>query len=448
MFYKTASFCTCMSLLMLVGACSNGGSSTTTESGGVTAASSSLTLPSQLQVVTSDSGSGRSALYSRLNFASAFDDSGTDYSTDEQSFHIWNEALEPIDLVNSILCFSEQFRANEFVNQGPYVALANDQRCFDEGGNTDSSGSAGQSSGAGNTVSYMEVVVDAVRETPTSPLVVSVWMPEMGESDDEEQAIRFKAVISEGASDTNPFGSFTFNFDFFDNFDDNNQNGGGEVRTIDVDGSIGFTLYESSTRGAETFTQSASVIMSSDKSTGRAITAVDRGIYGGDAFALAYNASNVLVQSDSSIDDLPYKNGDNTGTCLSRTSFNEAVWRYDLYDQDSGDRIEINSGFSFKYDSDSDDTADAYGYIGYHGLWTEQEGALANGDTIEVDVEGTATDYTLITAPGRLIKNTVETLALSNARGISFYLRDGDAASNSYDPKFISWPDSYHLLAA
>ena len=415
---KIFSLVACSGLIALFGACSSG-SGSSGSSGGVTASNASLKLPSQLEVVTSDSADTASRFASRLSFASAFTDSGTDYTTDTQSFHIWNEALEPIELVNSILCFTEQFKANEFVNAGPYVALANDQRCFEEGGNNDSSSTGGQSAGAGNTVSYMEVIVDAVRETTTSPLVVSVWMPEMGEGEDEEQAIKFKAVISEGATDENPFGSFTFNFDFYDNFVDNNRMGGGEVRTVDVlDGFIGFTLYETSTRDSETFTQSASVVMSEDKTDGVAITSQDMGIFGGAAYALSFNENNVLVQTDDSIDDLPYKVGDNSGTCLSRTEFDEAVWRYDLYDLDSGDRIEINAGMPFKYDSNSDDTADAFGYIGYHGMWTEEDGALSSGDTIVVDENGNDVDYTVLTAPGRLIKNTVESLALTNAAGI------------------------------
>ena len=439
MLAKMISLCACTGLFVLLGACSSGGSSSSSDSEGVTGSDASLKLPSQLEVVTSDDDTGSRFTPLSRSFGNRFDDPGTDYLTDEQNFHIWNEALEPIELVNSILCFAEQFRANDFVNEGPYVVLANDQRCFDEGGNNDTSGSSGQSSGASNAVSYMEVVVNSVRQTPTSPLVISVWMPEMGEEDGGEQAIKFKAVISEGATDTNPFGSFTFNFDFFDNFTDNNQNGGGEVRTVDIAGSIGFTLFESSTRDSETFTQNASVVMSSDKTTGRAVTSVDRGAFGGDAFALAYNASNVLVQTDNSIAGLPYNVGDNSGTCLSRTSFNEAVWRYDLYDVDSGDRVEINSGFPFQYDSNSDSQVDAYGFIGYYGMWTEEEGALSNGDTIVADNNGTDVNYTVVSAPGRLIKNTVESLSLTNARGITFYLWDDDLFSNNYNQWIVNY---------
>ncbi|MEO0443554.1 MAG: hypothetical protein AAFZ92_07410 [Pseudomonadota bacterium] len=427
----------------LLVACSSGGSSNSSISDAVTGSDASLRLPSQLEVVTNETEtSNRLAPLSRSGgdggLSYRFDDSGTEYITDEQNFHIWNEALEPIDLVNSILCFVEQFKVNDFVNAGPYVVLANEDRCFDEGGNNDSSGSSGQSSAAANVVSYMEVVVDSVRETPTSPLVISVWMPEMGD-EGEEQAIRFRAVISEGASDTNPFGSFVFNFDFFDNFTDNNQTGGGEVRTVDIPGSIGFTLYESSTQGSDTFTQNASVVMSSDKTTGQAITSFDRGINGGQAFALAYNQSNVLVQNAGSIATLGFQTNNNTGTCLSRTSFDEAVWRYDLYNLDTGDRIDINSGMPFKYDSNSDSVADAFGFIGYYGMWTEEDGALTNGDTIVVDENGNDANYTVVTAPGRLIRNTVESLALANIRGINFYLWDDTAFVNGYNRWIVNY---------
>lgn len=414
----------------------------------VTAATETLVLPEQLSVVTQvDDSVGIESLHFESNMKNAFfsiqsfDDEETDYTEDEQSIHIWNEALQPVDLVNNILCFTEQFRANEFVNEGPYNVLANDTRCFEKG--EGDSGESGQSSGASNTPSYINAVVDVERETSTSPLVISVWMPEMDAGDDGSQAIKFKAVIREGASDENPFGDFTFNFDFYDNFDDENQYGGGEVQTIDVDGAIGFTLYETSQRGADEFAQSASVVVSEDQSEGNAVTAQDWGQWGGAAFALAFNEDNVLVQDAEGIDDLPYLIGDDSGTCLSRTDFNEAVWRYDLYDVDSGDRVEINSGFPFKYDSDDDAEPDAHGYISYYGLWSQEEGALENGDTIWREEEGDDSEYTVVTAPGRLIKNSIESLSLDNISGVAFSNWDGSA----YESGFDQWVVNYLTVA-
>ncbi len=135
----------------------------------------------------------------------AYNDAGTDYTLAEQRTHVWNEALEPIELVNSILCFTAQFNSVEFANQGPYLVLADESVCFDE----EKSGDSGQSSGASNQTQLMKAVSTVVRESDSDPLRVSVWLPDMGQSDEGEQAIKFKAEIRNGATDANPFGDFT-----------------------------------------------------------------------------------------------------------------------------------------------------------------------------------------------------------------------------------------------
>ncbi|MGF1718872.1 hypothetical protein L4D20_02355 [Vibrio kyushuensis] len=367
----------------------------------------------------------------------AFNDSGTDYTNAKVNSHVWNAALEPIDLVNSILCFTAQFNSIEFVNEGAYSVLADEAACFDE----EDDGSSGQSSGASNTTTYMKAISTVTRDNDFSPLMINVWLPEMS-GGDGEQAIKFKAEISEGASSDNPFGSFTFNFDFFDNFTSGNQYGGGEVITVDtIPGSIGFTLYESSTQGSNSYSQSASVVMASDRSSGVALTGFDRGGNGQTSYALAFNSTHVLVQSVSGdFADLPYKSGSNSGQCLSRTSFDSFAYRYDLFNATSGAQIDINSGFSIKYDSDNNGSYDSYGHIGYWGAWTETDGALSDGDTVIRDENGTQTSYTYVNAPGRLIKNTVKTLALSSARGIGFSYWDSAAfADNSFDQWVVNY---------
>ncbi|PCD86926.1 hypothetical protein [Vibrio mediterranei] len=379
-----------------------------------------------------------------VTIQAAYNDAGTDYTLAEQRTHVWNEALEPIELVNSILCFTAQFNSVEFANQGPYLVLADESVCFDE----DKSGDSGQSSGASNQTQLMKAVSTVVRESDSDPLLVSVWLPDMGQSDEGEQAIKFKAEIRNGSTDANPFGDFTFNFDFFDNFDQNNQSGGGEVKTIsDLDGQIGFTLYEQGSHGGnESYKQCASVVMSEDKTTGVALTGMEySGQYGsgGQTFALAFNENRVLVQStNGSFDDLPYKSGDfATGTqCLSRTEFTSHVHRYDLFDATTGAAVELNSGFPIRYDSTDNGNNDSYGFIGYWGLWTESGHQFSNGDTVVKDNDEQQETLTIVTAPGRLIKNTVNSLALTELAGIDFNYWDDDVYQDS---SFDQWVVNY-----
>ena len=373
----------------------------------------------------------------------AFDDAGTDFSEDETETHVWNEALEPIEMVNSILCFTKQMRATDFINEGPYSVLADEGLCFD---NDDDESS--QSAAADKAPSYMEVIVDSTRVDDTSPLIVDVWIPGMGVGEDGEEAIKFQAVISEGASDTNPFGNFTFNYRFFDDIDDSTPTGGGEIRTINnVVDQIGFTFYDSSNHGGHTSSQSASVLMNQDRTEGIALTSSSWGGFGGAAFALSFNETHVLqqaVESHSSsvdYDDLPFRSGDNNGSCLSRTNFNDAVWRYDLYDSVSGDIVELNSGMSIKYDSDGDELPDSHGHVGYWGLWTDGETPLENGDiVVEEDYDSEATtEYTVVKAPGRLIEYSLETLSLTEARGVRFWNWDDNAFEEGHDLWLVNY---------
>ncbi|MET4693473.1 hypothetical protein [Endozoicomonas lisbonensis] len=377
----------------------------------------------------------------------AFDDAGTDYSNAEQRTHVWNEALEPIELVNSILCFTKQFNGEQFANQGAYIALADESACFEQ----EQTGSGGQSSGASKQTKLMKAVAKVDRSDDTSPLEVGVWLPEMGKGEDGEQAIKFKATIREGVSEANPFGDFTFNFDFYDNFTENNGTGGGEVKTISgLDNKIGFTLYEQSTRqgqgGSESYKQCASVVMDADRTSGIALTGTEysnNSDSGGRKFALAFDETRVLVQKNSGdFEDLPYKSGDfETNTkCLSRTDFEYFAHRYDLYDTTTGAKVEINSGFPIRFDGSGDGNYNGYGFVGYWGLWTEGGQALDNGNTVFRDTGGQQEEYTIVSAPGRLVKHTARSLPLGELTGIRFHYWD-DAVY--LDDSFDQWLVSY-----
>lgn len=379
-----------------------------------------------------------------------FDSEGTDFSLAPQNYHVWNESLKPVDLVNNILCFTGQLKANEFINQGPYLALADEAACFKEDNNSSESA---QSSGASNTPSYTKIIVNATRESVNDPLIVKVWIPGMG-SGDEQQTIKFKSSITEGASAENPFGSFTFNYNFFESITSNIPLGGGEIKTIEIPGKIGFTFYEQeSEEENRTSEKGASVVMSSDRSTGIAFTfnhQQDGQNEQGDYYGLAFNANNVLTQKADTYELLPFNSQDaNTGTeaCLSRTDFDESVWRYNLFESTSGASVELNSGISFKYDSDNDDIPDSYGQVGYWGMWTEHANSLSDGATIvaqnPADHNQPGETYTISKAPGRLIKNTVEQLSISNIANVQFNYFNPDAMQSN----FQNWIVEYLTVA-
>ncbi|RYY77379.1 MAG: hypothetical protein EOO52_05500 [Gammaproteobacteria bacterium] len=374
----------------------------------------------------------------------------TDYSKAPQNYHVWNEALKPVDLVNSILCFTGQLKANEFINKGPYLALADEAACFKE---NNSNSESAQSSGANNTPSYTKIYVDATRASVNDPLIVKVWIPAMGEGE-EQQSIKFKSYITKGASKENPFGSFTFNYNFYENIESTEALGGGEIKTIDIPEKIGFTFYEKESEDENrTSEKGASVVMSSDRSTGIAFTfnhQQEGEQEQGDYYGLAFNSANVLTQKAETYELLPFNSqNSSTGTeaCLSRTEFDESVWRYNLFDSNTGESIKLNSGMSFRYDSNNDTVLDSYGHIGYWGLWAEHSENLVNGATIVAenpdDHNLPGVSYTISKAPGRLIKNTVEELSITNIQGVQFNYFYPDAMEFN----FQSWIVEYLKVA-
>jgi hypothetical protein len=367
-----------------------------------------------------------------------FSDEETDYTKAKQRFHLWNEALQPVEMVNSILCFTNQMHAEKFINDGPYMVLADENACFEENGGEDS-----QSSGSSNQPAYTRAIITSERENDTSPLVVNVWLPEMTGGDDEggEQAIKFKAVISGGASDGDPFGQFTFNYGFYEDISSDNALGGGEVKTINVDNKIGFTLFQDE----GDFSQSASVVMNSDRSEGIALTSQNHEEDSPAAFALAFNDNNMLLQKGQTYDALGFNNDDQDGLCFSRSDIMETVHRYDLYSATTGEMVELNSGFSFKYDSNSNGDNDSYGHIGYWGVWTEGDQELSSGTAITLETHGNgeqageAETYTVVSAPGKLVKKSLETLNLSEASGINFSYWSETAYLLNYDAWIVRY---------
>ena len=427
-----------LNLCLALGACSNGASDSASSDTTNTISSSDLVLPSQISLVepkASDTNQAPAFLAQAPASEGGFLETGTDYSDAPQRSHVWLEALEPLATVDSILCFIVQLKPELEVNEGPYTVLADMDSCFEN-----DSGDNDQSSGSQGAVNYTEVTVDSTRgEASDAPLNVHIWF--VMDNGDSSQAIRVNGVISEGASEQNPFGSFVLSYQFSDalDSDDPDAYGKGELATVDtLAGFQGFTLYESSIRGPEEmYETAASVVVNPSEDNGIALTGFRQ--IGNDAaeankaFAISYNSDNLLLQKAATFEQLAYKNGDQSGTCLSRNSFTETVWRYGLYSVANGSSVELNSGFPFLYDADIDGNYDSRGYASYWGIWTEGGQDDLSGVTVQRETfDGTTgTEYELIQAQGRLMKNTVISLNLTDIDGIEFEYFEWNNSNNT-----------------
>ncbi|AFV00736.1 hypothetical protein [Simiduia agarivorans] len=481
---KLTPFVSLCSSVVLLAACGGGGGSQTItepqpvtqpETPSVVRTTESLVLPESLEVVSATGASANS--FTRmakkgLMFSMAgFDDAGTDYSNSRQHVHTWVEALEPVEMVNSILCFAGKLKATEFVNAGPYLALVDESQCFDEEGEETQLGDNGQVQSKDTSKRFINAVVDATRSGDTEPLIVEAWIKDVaGEGPDGPMSIKMRAVITEGASETNPYGQFSFTWQMVDNLTNTQANfGSGEIQTVNtLEGFIGFTLYEANGVESETFSysreQQASVVMRNDLSDGVALT----GFYeqnpfyeGGASYGLSFDNDRVLIQQADSFADLPYRTGDvGAGSCLSRTDFVENVWRYDLFDANTGAAVRINSGFPVQIDTDGNGVFDQHGYVGYHGLWADGEASFADGTQMQRghmgDSNSSSEIYTLNTAPGRLVQYSMETLPLAELRGSELMYWDQEAQSAGFDQWVVQYltanadqvgADGFYLVA-
>lgn len=417
------------STLAFVAGCSSGSSSGTVDG---------LSVAGQVTVVTVGGGGG-SSVTSGANADTSGFSASCDYFTDTSNAHVYDASLEAVSQVNFILCLMEQTCYSDLVNFGPYLALVNESKCKNGSDNSSTGSDQGQSSGANSGTPNLWTV-DSTRESNGSDQIVHIWLPSEGDGG-SQQDIQVKIVISEGASADNPFGVFDLNFaGVAAGGDISSPDMIGNLHTLDVaSGFLGFSFYQQ--QGDPTVAPQpnhhaeiiqANVNMFADQTQGVAyIRRTWRENYSGDSgmqveeYMLAFDPDQVLRQKDS-----------DPSVCLSRTSFDSRTWRYNLYyadGVDAGGRVELNSGFGFR-------TAGGdYGWMGYYGMWTPSGVSVESGDTVtrESFGGGTPTTYTVVKAPGKLIRNTRQTLALDQLVGMNFnWYHDDDPMDGNPGEQF------------
>src|SRR5262249_8514504 len=145
-------------------------------------------------------------------------------------------------------------------------------------------------------------------------------------------------------------------------------------------------------------------------------------------FVFAYDSS-FFRRSDGNADQCFTRDASDVDTGMS-------VWRYGLYDAESGARITRNSGFPI------DVTAAGtvyHGYLGYYGLSLppEAQNSLQNGSTVDkVDYSSgnnpTRTSYSVVKSDGKLTKYTRHTRTLHSMDQIRFTTFVGSDAANFF----------------
>lgn len=388
---------------------------------------SGLQAPEEMQVVTAETGAGGgqgfwggggSALLGGGDFPL-----GSDFNTDPVNEHVFDPSMQVLQSVDGILCFMARTAYDAMVNGGLYVAQVDEGQCE----NGDGGGDAGQSSGAGAEEPTL-AIVKCVRDSGTGEQVVSFWLPgHGGPSGDESVTIRAKMTVLQGVSEGDPFGRFKMDFAGVAPGQPVSQAlMHGTLMTLDVlEGFIGFSFFEESgDLEAEVLPEfgyaervQANVNMFDDQSQGVArVRRQWRENFPPHGDTGVQTEEYLLAFDDDSVIRTEVGGG---SACLSREQFEARTFRYTLYEASGGNagaRVERNGGFNIR-------TADGdFGWAGYWGLWLPPGAELDSGDVVERATWGQEAPetYTVLEAPGKLIRNTRQQLALEDADGETF----------------------------
>lgn len=400
-----------VSVALLATACGGGGggSSTSSTTGGSGTDSSGdvtgLAIGEQMSLVTADESAASSSLSRTLRFAVP---TTGEYTTDEAQYYVYDSSMEALSIVNSILCYFHQTDySNEAVlNAGPYKVLVDASKCERD---SDHSGD-GSNQSSSQEQDFETWVVDSTREDNDSPQIVSAWIP----GDEMEGEIEAKVTITEAATDNNPFGTFSMDFEA-----GSYMYGNLSVSETD-DGLIEMEFTVGGSHGNEKI----HALLDPDSDAGQAFAERSYSYYGGEEGGDSSDGATAASQSggngdtysetiDVAFNESHYLANDQ---CMDRQNFDKNVWGYNLYDA-NGARVELNSGFGVKM-------GDYYGWASYWGIWFPEEAPLPNGAT--VTSEDGETDYTYFQGGGRLVRSTRHVLTLGDLVGEEFYLWDND----------------------
>ncbi|UTV30435.1 hypothetical protein [Photobacterium atrarenae] len=335
--------------------------------------------------------------------AASYNDAGTDYTNTITDSYVGEQAAEPLNMANMLLCIMKATGAENFAN-ADYRALVDSAQC--EGRNGD------ESSQSASKIAYSEVVVSSTRADNQSPQNVTVWFQDAEEADGQYIV---NTRVSAAPGPTSPFGELQFTFKHATGADK------GDLSISVENGQNMISLINSFEEGGNTIEQAA--IVQIDDAEGKSGRGKTQGLDWSQnppvpiEYKLAYNENYYLKQV-----------GSNPEVCLSRNNPRENVHSYSLFNETTGELLDIKAGFNFEYIS-AQSGQPQHGFVGEWGLWTEeqhQQGYVA--PTTITDEDGVS--YTVVTAPGKLMRQIKGQRALQD--GESFEYWDGNNSVNVY----------------
>jgi hypothetical protein len=344
------------------------------------------------------------------------------YFTDVQTSQVQDATSQSIGQVNMITCVMSSMRPDALVNQGPYIALIDQNKC--NAAKQTSTSNSGSSSGGTQAPNYMTAVVNSTRASNSDPMIVAAWISLADGPGNQPATIYAHISASEAPSSSNPYGTFRLDYCGLASgvsgclmngymqagngtlsYYEADQNGGGNTQTTALQlGSVG------------TSSGSGSVSLSQTQSGQNQM----------QDYNFAYDASYFYRQDGSNQYECFSRDATNPGTLFS-------VGEYGLYDSNTGAEINLNSGFPIQYTVSG---TTYQGYVGYYGLST-QAGAPAptSGSTVQMvnyqNNAATTTNYTFVSNGGSLARFTQQTTNLKSIDQLQLNVFVGSVSGSS-----------------
>jgi len=340
-----------------------------------------------------------------------YDDPGTDYS--EQTKETWIRDTDALDMINEILGLVNDTAYKEFVNEGAYKALV------EQVGDSKESQS-GSSTTQSETEELMEITITVTRADNDSPMIVKIWCVEDDGPGGSSMLIRGYFEVQKGVSKNYPYGVMEAHFKAVALDESGEEVSGDPLFTMAMsisadDGDVTVQFVEQGSEEVETFTyewdRRARIATDDELSSGNAYiycAETDGGTQQlvEETFFFAFNEDYLKYQKESSFDV----------AVLDKNDYDHLIFRYKLFESESGDAVERDSGFPIRLESGE------YGYIGYYGVWLSCGAEVDNGVTItRVD---TGEDYELVYIDGKLIKHTRQQTLLGDIAEVEIAVRD------------------------
>ena len=399
----------------LLCACSGGGGGSSAVTPAPSAEADALVVAEKVSVVdattTAPSSNRVSRLFRIFRDADALP-ATSDYKKDVTNTYVEERSTEGFNTVNEILCMVGQTKYDTMLNRGAYKAQIDSNQCSSSKSDASAAGQSSQNQSSSSSMPRYEMwTVESSRADNDSPQIVKVWIHEDADEYEPAKVIFAKMEITEGKSDTNPYGIFTIHFRGGPAADLSQTMFKGTLKSErDADtGKVLLRFIENGTHGPSTESSAVTLDRAIDGTSGAGSLLMSRTedqggtpVERGGSFNISYNSAKFLRKDKNTSAEI----------CLSRTSFNESAWRYGVYESD-GARVARNSGFPIQ-------KGGAYGWVGYWGLWLPTGVTVNNGDTVNKHDYSTNTDtpYTVLKAGGKLKKHTRQTMALGDIKNI------------------------------